>query len=413
MPSSRREGATSRVTGRTDLFIAAVAAFPVLFAVTFMAAAAESPVGPLSEADQQCLACHSTEGLKKDLANGETLSLHVQGEVFAKSVHKAIGCAGCHADVDLKNNPAATSNIKSVRQYSIARAEACRQCHEDAFKQHEGSLHATRLRQGSLVAPVCTGCHGSHSVSPKTAYETCVSCHAAALGAHQKWLPNAGLHHEVVSCAACHAPAAPRMIDLRLYDRAAKGWVSEKEGAPLFEKLARAVDANGNGLDAAELRNLLREINRDAAVPKTLRGRVELRAGVEAHRLSDKAQAIKACDNCHRYGAEPFQNITVSITGPDGRPVRYRAQQEVLGSALSVESLPEFYAIGGTRNRFLDVLFVLVLLGGVGVPIGHITVKWLFRKYRNRGARRQGSENPPVQEPSSPADRPDGGDTPK
>jgi hypothetical protein len=173
------------------------------------------------------------------------------------------------------------------------------------------------------------------------------------------------------------------MLDLRLYDGATKGWVAEKEGSPSFEQLAGSADADGDGLDAAELRNLLREINRDAATdPRTLRGRVELRTGVEAHRLAAKAQAIRACDSCHRYGAEPFENVTVSITGPDGRPLRYRAKKEILSSALAVESLPEFYAIGGTRSTLLDVLFLLALVAGVGVPLGHMTVKWLFKRNR-------------------------------
>jgi hypothetical protein len=359
----------------------------VLFSVGSVAtAAAADETDSLSESDKTCLACHATEGLTKSLANGGTLSLHVQGAAFAKSVHKAIGCAGCHAEVDLKNHPGAARDIKSARQYAIERAEACRQCHDDAFKQHEGSVHALRVRQGNPLAPVCTGCHGSHSVSPKTAYETCVNCHAAALDAHGKWLPNAALHHEVVSCAACHAPKALRMVDLRLYDRAAKGWVLEKADNAQFEKLARAVDTNGDGLGPEELRTLLKEISRDAPTDlKTLRGRIELRTNVEAHRLSEKANAIKTCDNCHRAGAEPFQNVAVSITGADGRPVRYRTRKEVLSAALAVESLPESYAIGGTRSALLDALFVLVLLGGAAIPVGHMTVKWLFKKERNRG----------------------------
>ena len=303
-----------------------------------------------------------------------------------------IGCAGCHGDIDLSSHPAATTNIKSSREYSIARAEGCRLCHGDAFKEYEGSLHYVRVREGHALAPVCTGCHGSHSVSPKTAYETCVRCHAAALGAHRNWLPNAKLHHEVVSCAACHAPAALRMLDLRLYDSATNSWATEKEGPPRFEQLASSADADGNGLDAEELRTLLREINRDIATPLTLRGRVELRTGVEAHRLVDKSQAIRACDSCHRYGAEPFENVTVSMTRPDGRPLRYRAQKEILSSTLAVESLPEFYAIGGTRSTFLDVLFVLALLVGIGVPVGHTMVKWLFRNARQRRDRSGGRD---------------------
>lgn len=378
-------GGTARMRKRS------IATLALYFATSMTMSAVD---GALSAADTACLGCHSIEGLEKQLPNGEALSLHVPGEAFAGSVHRLIGCAGCHADIDLGSHPATPSDITSLREYSVKRAEGCRLCHDAAFKEQEGSLHSARVREGSPLAPVCTGCHGSHSVNPRTAYETCIRCHATDLDAHGKWLPNAKLHHEAVSCAACHAPAAPRMLDLRLYDSATKGWAAEEVGSPLFEQLASSADANGDGLDAAELRNLMGEINRDAAAaPRILRGRVELRTGVEAHRLAGKAQALRACDNCHRYGAEPFENVTVSMTGPDGRPLRYRAQKEVLGSALAVESLPEFYAIGGTRSTFLDALFALALLGGLGVPIGHMTVKWLFRRSRARRDRSGGGDD--------------------
>jgi hypothetical protein len=366
-----------------------VATFLLVFITLPDAIAAESALSP---ADAVCLGCHAIEGLEKKLPSGESLSLNVSGQVFERSVHRVIGCAGCHGYIDLGSHPATSTEIRSLREYSIARAEGCRLCHDAAFKEYEGSLHFARIREGNALAPVCTGCHGSHSVSPRTAYETCVRCHSAALGAHGKWLPNAGLHHEVVSCAACHAPAAPRMLDLRLYDSKKKQWVTEKEDSPVFEQLASSADADSNGLDAVELQNLLRDINRHAATPMILRGRVELRSNVEAHRLTGKAEAIRACDNCHRYGAEPFENVTVSMTGPDGRPLRYPAQKEILSSAQAVQSLPEFYAIGGTRSTFLDILFALALLGGIGIPIGHTTMKWLFRKYR-AGRERTGGED--------------------
>jgi len=336
----------------------------------------------LSEADQTCLACHSSDALKKDLGEGKTLSLHIPPEGFAKSVHGVVGCAGCHTDVKLGEHPGAGRKIESTRDYSIAMVEVCRGCHSEVFKQQEGSNHANLLRNGNRWAPVCTDCHGSHTVTPKTAYNTCVGCHEGAIsGAHQKWLPNAGLHLEVVSCAACHAPGTPRMVDLRFYDAAAKTWVSEPADAPYFEKLARSVDVDGNGIDATELGNLVRQVNSDpAAPPKSLRGRIELRNGIEAHRLSDKTKALKDCAGCHRQGSEPFQKVTLSVLGADGRPVRYDAHQDVLSSPLSVKSLPEFYAVGGTRNRLLDALLVLAVIGGVAVPIGHQTLKWIVRR---------------------------------
>lgn len=340
--------------------------------------------GALSDDDNACLGCHGQEGLSKDFGK-ESLPLRVDGTAFGGSVHAPLGCAACHADVDLKTHPGAARNYDSLRAFSIAKAAVCQTCHEDAFKQHEGSVHAKRMREGSAIAPTCSGCHSAHAVTPKTAYQTCVGCHSAALAAHQKWLPNAARHHEVVSCAACHAPAALRMVDLRLYDPATKTWAAEKPGEPWFEKLAKSVDADGNGFDERELLELVKKINPEgAAAARTFRGRIELRSNVEAHRLADKNAAIRACDSCHSAGSEPFRNVTVSVNGPDGRPMRHAAQPAILGAATAVISLPEFYAIGGTRSQILDILFVLALLGGAGFPIGHLTVRWLFRKMRAR-----------------------------
>ena len=161
--------------------------------------------------------------------------------------------------------------------------------------------------------------------------------------------------------------------------------VAERAGVPQFESRARSADAKGIGLDAMALQSLLREFNREGIDNKTtLRGRLEVSTGAEAHQLTDKTQAIQDCAKCHRQGADPFQSVTISIVGPDGRPLRYGAQQEVLSSAISVDSVGGFYVIGGTRIKLLDMLLVLALLIGVGVPIGHLTLTWLFRRYAKK-----------------------------
>jgi len=113
------------------------------------------------------------------------------------------------------------------------------------------------------------------------------------------------------------------------------------------------------------------------------RGRIELRDGVEAHRLADKGAAIRACDSCHQAGAEPFRYVAVSVTGPDGRPLRHAVRPQVLNSPQAFVALPAFYAVGGTRSPLLDALFVLALLGGASFPIGHLTVRWLARRFRS------------------------------
>jgi len=431
---SRSKSTVTRATFRANLVIAGrLALLVVVLAVTSLTA---RPAGSaLSKADQECLSCHSVKGLEKKLANGETLSLHVEGPAFAKSVHNMIGCTVCHRNIALEPHPPLKTEIASIRENSLALTKVCNSCHAAIFKLYEGSIHATLLRDGNPSAPICTDCHSPHAVMSKAAYDAatgapcskchgpifnvyagsvhgqaalvcsnchrahdvnaattgdqlksaCLGCHQGTLATHQTWLPNAGRHFESVSCPACHSPTAKRKVDLRLYDHVAQQRVAEKAGVPQFESRARSADAKGAGLDAMALQSLLREFNREGIDNKTtLRGRLEVSTGVEAHQLARKTQAIQDCAKCHRQGAEPFQSVTVSIVGPDGRPVRYGAQHEVLNSMISVDSVGGFYAIGGTRIKLLDMLLVLALLAGVGVPVGHLTIAWLFRRYAKK-----------------------------
>jgi ssDNA-binding Zn-finger/Zn-ribbon topoisomerase 1 len=419
-----------------DLIVAARLALVALVAVLAVAnLPARAADSAFSKADEECLGCHSAKALEKKLLSGETLSLHVDGPAFAKSVHNMIGCAVCHRDIALENNHPLKTKIASIRENSVALTKICGTCHAAVFKLYDGSIHATLVRDGSPVAPICSDCHSPHAVMAKATYlaatgapcskchnpifnayagsahakaapacsnchrahdvsaattgdqlkGACLECHDSALADHQTWLPNAEAHFDAVSCPACHSPTAKRKVDLRLYDSVAKQRVAEKAGVPQFESRARSADAKGAGLDAMALQSLLGEFNRDGTDNKTaLRGRLEVSTGVEAHRLAKKTEAIRDCAMCHRQGAAPFQSVTVSIVGPDGRPVRYNAQQEVLNSMISVESVGGFYAIGGTRVKLLDWLLVLAVLGGIGVPIGHLTVNWLFRRYAKK-----------------------------
>src|ERR1039457_962419 len=416
MASCRRKFKMNGTKFHANLIIAArLALVVVMFVVTGLTARAAGSA--LSQLDQQCLGCHSAKGLEKKLANGETLALQVDGAAFAKSVHNKIGCAVCHASTSFENHPPVKTKIDSMREYSLAQTKICETCHAPIFKLYEGSIHATLLREGNSYAPVCTDCHSPHTVMAKAAYDAstgapcrkchgpifeayagsvhgkaglgcsnchrahdvsaattgdrlknaCLECHQDVLAAHQTWLPNAAQHFETVSCPACHAPAAKRKVDLRLYDSVTKQRVAEKEGVPQFESRARAADAKGTGLDAMALRSLLRGFNHEGADNETtLRGRLEVSTGVEAHQLMDKSQAIRDCAKCHQQGADAFQSVTVSIVGPDGRRVRYGAKPEVLNSVISVDSVGGFYAIGGTRIKLLDWLLALAVLGGIG-----------------------------------------------
>ena len=74
------------------------------------------------------------------------------------------------------------------------------------------------------------------------------------------------------------------------------------------------------------------------------------------------------------------------MVSAEGKPLRYKAQKEVLSSVLSVDSLREFYAVGGTRNALLDGLLVLAVFGGLAVPVGHQILKRIVTRQLARKA---------------------------
>jgi len=390
-----------------------------------------------SASDQQCLGCHGSAGMEKKLEDGDTLQLHVPTDMFAKSVHSSVGCTGCHSDIDLAAHPPAEKNIPSARGFSIAMTQICRGCHVDKFDQWQTSIHAAlvrssnpaapictdchnphavikgaaesidqipckkchvdiytaylgsmhakaRLKSAQSNAPICTDCHSAHAVQPTSIGQgpeaACFGCHAGVLEAHEKWLPNAALHFEVVSCPACHAPDAQRKVDLMLIDsKDAQPLGTEQVGLPVFEASSQS---GSKGIDAQALWNLLQTLNRSGIVGKTvLRGRLEASTGPQAHQLADKSKAISDCRTCHSAGSQAFQSVTISLVKPEGQRVGYGANADVLSSPISLESVGGFYAIGGTRVKLLDILVILAILGGVGFAVGHLILGWIFRYY--------------------------------
>lgn len=398
----------------------------------------------VSNPDAKCFKCHSRK-LKKKLVDGETLSLQINIDEFATSVHSVIGCTGCHRDIPKGKHPS-KQPIASKRAYSLKHNQTCSQCHEVAHETYKDSVHALMVENGDDSAPVCSDCHSSHAIQPRTQYEpvdgepcgschgeineafalsihgqarsegnlirgdhvkapgcadchnahdiaavtttdylvpTCVSCHEVAELAHEQWLPNAAMHMKSVGCAACHSPQADLRVDLQLYDRVLQEPVRQNANNGTVQETLASIDTEGDGLDPIELWKLVRQMNKeDEASDVTLRGRLEVSNSVDAHRLAASEAAVRSCENCHQGNAEPFQNVTVSMSRADGRKESFKADKKVLNSAMSVDSVGGFYAPGGTRIKILDVLLVLALLGGFTVPIAHFALGKILSKNR-------------------------------
>ncbi len=117
-----------------------------------------------------------------------------------------------------------------------------------------------------------------------------------------------------------------------------------------------------------------------------------MRTGIEDHELTLASKAIGTCDTCHRQGAVAFQSVEVSVAGPAGLPIHYDASKDVLSSVLTIDAVGGFYAIGGSRVTFLDLLFLLALVGAVGWSTVHGVARWGFRRFGTQVPQRRGRQ---------------------
>lgn len=404
---------------------------------------------PSLAGNQYCMTCHQ-KNITKTLANGEKLSLKIDQSMLKASVHNNHACNDCHTEFSKKSHPAKAFNSK--REHSIIIADACKKCHADKFTSYKESIHykpsarnqQEAMSESNMKTPVCTDCHGFHSVGPKATYDTlsgvpckkchdeifktystsvhgmakangqhkaplcsschfahevkpasmteriktaCMGCHKEAEAAHTKWLPNAGLHLSVVACAACHSPNSGKGIYLRLYDQETGKPFTEEQMLKILgtkaEALSNRLSAHGDGISGEELWSIVNQLNKEGKEAKvTFLGKMNVSNGLESHQLSVKRNAVRECESCHNADSLFFKSVTVAMVKADGKLTKYAAKPEVLGSMVSLLSLRQFYVLGSTRLKVLDWIGILMVFGGMSVPIAHITLRVLTSPIR-------------------------------
>jgi hypothetical protein len=398
----------------------------------------------------KCLRCHNRDKAKLlEDGDSMSIQVHrenylqsAHGEVSCVSCHQAIG--------NRKHPSKSTNiTISSERGYSVEMNDSCRQCHEVKFTQYKGSVHAALVTQGSTKAPVCTDCHSAHAVQTMEDYQittgypcknchegifnayassvhgearingntirdshiqspicsdchkshevtalgigdplrtTCIGCHENVVLLHTQWLPNAGTHLDIVSCAVCHAPFAKHKFDLHLYDNIAKVPLAQQEGEEPIQEQLQAIAAEGGDVDPLEIWKQRGGMGQQGqAVDISLRSRMEVMSGVAAHQIANKSFAVRTCDSCHEPGSRQRQNVTVSIPQPDGRRQTFEADREALSNVEAIDSISDFYALGGNPNKLLDYMVLLSLLAGIAIPIGHFTLGKMIKEKLERG----------------------------
>lgn len=159
---------------------------------------------PQAVAQEVCLSCHGAPGLQK-LRQGKSVSLHLDAQVFSRSVHAPLGCAACHAAMSQIPHPAGS------------KPTPCATCHGKTVEAYDLSVHGKARLKGLAEAASCARCHGKiHEVKRRTdpsspvnranIGKSCAACHAETTSGGEFRIPALGpveAHLQSV-----HAPAA-------------------------------------------------------------------------------------------------------------------------------------------------------------------------------------------------------------
>lgn len=127
----------------------------------------------------------------------ECTTCHDQGEKVKNSAHATVGCAQCHAKHDKYPHPD-----------KIAKPE-CGTCHAEIAREHARSVHGQEIKKGNAGAPDCSVCHGAvHEITrastaafKKTVPDTCGMCHSEVAQQFQ-----ASVHGKAVANGSDDAP---------------------------------------------------------------------------------------------------------------------------------------------------------------------------------------------------------------
>jgi cytochrome b subunit of formate dehydrogenase len=107
----------------------------------------------------------------------------VHGKAVAAGSERAAVCTDCHGSHEIL---AATNDKSPIFRFNVP--ATCAKCHESVKQEFMQSIHGQAVARGSSQAPVCTDCHGIHSIKPhqdpnssvaaaNLASVTCARCH--------------------------------------------------------------------------------------------------------------------------------------------------------------------------------------------------------------------------------------------
>jgi len=130
---------------------------------------------------QICSSCHGQKFVmqKAGLSAQPALSYQesVHGKAVANGSTRAAVCTDCH---DSHNVRPANDPLSGIFKFNVGRT--CGQCHAAIAGQYHDSVHGKALARGNGSTPVCTDCHGIHTIATagdptRGPRASCIRCH--------------------------------------------------------------------------------------------------------------------------------------------------------------------------------------------------------------------------------------------
>lgn len=304
----------TRTIHRQILGLILAGVFSTLISLSFFV----SPVGaepPTQETEKFCLSCHGDSSLSMNLPSGEVLSLYIAQDDLRHSVHSSVGieCEACHNDISEYPHPEIVFQTK--RELSLAYYQTCEKCHSANYTKTLDSMHAQAAAAGNLNAPVCTDCHGAHDVRPpdeprSLVSETCGLCHSEIVDTYRQSVHGAALmkdeNPDVPVCTTCHGVHSiqdPRTSQFR---------VDEPElcanchaNQELMSKYGLSADVydiyklSWHGVDVSVYKARWPTIWHDSAVCSDCHGIHDIRSTGDAASKVNDANLLSTCRQCH------------------------------------------------------------------------------------------------------------------
>jgi predicted CXXCH cytochrome family protein len=321
---------------------------------------------------EDCQGCHGDESIAEQGGG----YLYVDPVRYGRTAHADVGCPSCHESVSDDHPDDAVRPSRA----------GCGECHDEVEAEYARSSHADNA--------TCTDCHDPHEARPAARVSgeemnrPCMGCHdeGDVVASHKEWLPQTVLHIRALPCITCHTGSKDYVVTFFIEtvqereDGSPNATLISHEdlmaGAGEPDSLVSVIDKDGDGQVSVQELRLFYRNGKDEGL--RLWGMMMPEVATHDYATLDNRWD---CSFCHASGPGAVQKSFVALPVSTGAYVKVPVES---GAILDVlYGTPDFYMVGSTRSKMLSLLGLAIVLGGLGVPLVHGTLRLLtIRKRR-------------------------------